>query len=144
MPSRPTSSSRSTSASSNSPDARTASTAIARFTPETQTEYEERYRSTLYKERGLIQATPVTSSRHNIPMMFQYATVNGQPQVLVLRDIAGEHLKSSDLSASMFRFFTRADGIIYLIDPLQNRVRKARFSMPDAIGLLTGLGVIIE
>ena len=32
----------------------------------------------------------------------------------------------------------------YLIDPLTNKVKGARFSMPEALGLLSGLGVVIE
>lgn len=36
------------------------------------------------------------------------------------------------------------DAINYLIDPISNKLKGARFSMPEAIGLLNGLGVVIE
>ncbi len=32
----------------------------------------------------------------------------------------------------------------YLIDPLRNKVRGAKFSLPEAVGLLKGLGVVIK
>ncbi|MGK5082194.1 pentapeptide repeat-containing protein [Bdellovibrionota bacterium FG-1] len=32
----------------------------------------------------------------------------------------------------------------YLIDPISNKVRGARFSLPEAQGLLVGLGIRIE
>ena len=54
-------------------------------------------------------------------------------------DLAGALFSDTNLTGADLRGATG-----YLIDPLQNRVRKARFTMPDAIGLLTGLGVLIE
>ncbi len=59
--------------------------------------------------------------------------------VLTRTDLAGALFSDTNLTGADLRGATG-----YLIDPLQNRVRKARFSMPDAIGLLTGLGVQIE
>lgn len=93
------------------------------FNGETATAYAEHYEHKLYVERGLIGATPRQNTgtvyRHNIPLMYQFANVLGRPQVLVLRDIAGENLADPDLNPWMFRFFARADGIVYLVDPLQ-------------------------
>lgn len=45
----------------------------------------------------------------------------------------------TNLSKSDFRNATN-----YQIDPTANRVKGAQFSLPDAIGLLTGLGVVIK
>lgn len=46
----------------------------------------------------------------------------------------GTNLTKADLRGSMN----------YLIDPMVNKVRGARFSMPEARGLLLGLGIVLE
>ncbi len=69
-------------------------------------------------------------------------------------DFAQADLSECDFSESDFlnaRFddttLLKADfqtAFNYLIDPLRNKVRGAKFSLPEAVGLLKGLGVVIN
>ena len=64
-------------------------------------------------------------------------------------DLSDSDLRRSDFAGARFREtnLTKADlrgAVNYLIDPIANRVRGARFSLPEAQGLLAGLGVILE
>ena len=54
-------------------------------------------------------------------------------------DFAGARFRESNLAKADFR-----GAVNYLIDPIANRVRGARFSLAEAQGLLAGLGVILE
>jgi len=54
-------------------------------------------------------------------------------------DFAGARFSDTNFTSADLR---RARG--YRINPLANRVAKAKFTMPDAVGLLDGLGVVIE
>jgi uncharacterized protein YjbI with pentapeptide repeats len=54
-------------------------------------------------------------------------------------DLRGARFQSTALSKADFR-----GAINYVIDPVANKVRGARFSMPEAQGLLVGLGVVID
>lgn len=54
-------------------------------------------------------------------------------------DLEGAKFMESDLREADF---TGAHG--YIIDPTRNKVKKARFSLPEAIGLLKTFGVVIK
>jgi fluoroquinolone resistance protein len=64
-------------------------------------------------------------------------------------DFSESDFKGSDCFGAVFGQTTllKADfrgALNYLIDPISNKVKGARFSFPEAQGLLAGLGVIIE
>lgn len=95
---------------------------LTAFDSDTQRAYEELYERAIFRERGILESTPPTDERYNVPLSY-VLSVNGRTHVVVLRDIAGEHLQSN-LGTELFSFFPRADGVIYLVDPLQiDRVR---------------------
>ncbi len=54
-------------------------------------------------------------------------------------DFARSRFAQTDLSSADFCGATR-----YLIDPTMNRVKGATFSLPEAVSLLRGLGVVIR
>jgi uncharacterized protein YjbI with pentapeptide repeats len=53
--------------------------------------------------------------------------------------LTGAEFVHSDLRGADFR-----EAVDYTLNPSENRVEGARFSLPDAVTLLAGLGVIIE
>lgn len=63
-------------------------------------------------------------------------------------DMKKASLDSSDLQHATFRGtdLTEADFSTaknYEIDPLHNKIKKAKFSLPEAVGLLSGLGIVL-
>ena len=54
-------------------------------------------------------------------------------------DFLGARFANTTLTKADFR-----GAVSYLVDPISNRVRGARFSHPESQGLLSGLGVIID
>ncbi len=67
---------------------------------------------------------------HQEPVLLRIQRPGVRDHVLVLRDVAGEDLQDSAMSARIFRFITRADGLIQLIDPM---------SFPSIRAALVGL-----
>jgi fluoroquinolone resistance protein len=64
-------------------------------------------------------------------------------------DLTECDFRESDMAKTRFNEtnLTKADfrgAVNYILDPLANKIRAARFSMPEVQGLLTGLGVIID
>jgi len=64
-------------------------------------------------------------------------------------ELAESNFAECDLTSARFNGtnLTKADfrgARNYVIDPVGNKIRGARFSMPEAQGLLAGLGVVIE
>ena len=93
---------------------------------DTERLFTRQYTEPLYKHRRLLEATTglvdVESVTRN-PMMFQFQerhpTSNGtRTRILVLRDVAGEDLEALGGADRGLTFFSRADGVITLIDPL--------------------------
>ena len=54
-------------------------------------------------------------------------------------DLAAAIFQNTDLSQASF-----VNARNYIIDVRSNKVKKAKFSMPEALGLLYGLDVVIE
>ena len=54
-------------------------------------------------------------------------------------DLSNARFNETNLSKANFR-----GAFSYLIDPVTNKVRGARFSLPEAQGLLAGLGIILD
>lgn len=64
-------------------------------------------------------------------------------------DLTESDLRETDLLNAQFynTNLLRCDfrnAINYLLNPLQNKVKGARFSFPEVQGLLAGLGIILE
>jgi uncharacterized protein YjbI with pentapeptide repeats len=64
-------------------------------------------------------------------------------------DLSEADLRGTDLSGALFNqtILLKADlrdALNYVIDPTMNRIKDAKFSLPEAIGLLTGLGIKLE
>ena len=57
------------------------------------------------------------SVAHKEPILLRIQRPGIRDHVLVLRDIAGEDLQDPAMDARIFRFITRADGLIQMIDP---------------------------
>jgi hypothetical protein len=46
----------------------------------------------------------------------------GRPRrALVIRDVAGEDLQKPEIDRHLFSFFARADGVVFMVDPMQVR-----------------------
>ena len=63
--------------------------------------------------------------------------------------LQGADFSDADLSGTLFHNcdLRKADfssAIQYAIDPLTNTIKKARFSLPEAVGLLHGFGIVLE
>lgn len=63
--------------------------------------------------------------------------------------LAGASFKGSDLAGSRFHQsnLTKADfreAFNYVINPIDNKLKGARFSLPEATSLLHGLGIILD
>ena len=58
-------------------------------------------------------------------------------------DFRGAHLLNARFHGTSLLKADLRGAKDYLIDPISNKVRGARFSMPDAQGLLAGLGIVI-
>ena len=54
-------------------------------------------------------------------------------------ELSGTLFHNCDLSKANFSTATRYD-----INPLTNQIKKARFSLPEAVGLLRGFDITIE
>jgi hypothetical protein len=89
-------------------------------TPETETNYTDKYQNPLYQERRVIAATmPVrTKSAEGEPLIFTVGTLRGKTHRLVIRDVAGEDLEQQSLHRNTFSFFGHADGVVFMFDPM--------------------------
>lgn len=86
----------------------------------------ERYTRTLYEQRQILEPTArmsddQTTSRDPLIFGFSELLPDGQrrQRIVVLRDVAGEDLESLSDSDTSLSFFSRADAVIALIDPLK-------------------------
>jgi hypothetical protein len=68
--------------------------------------------------------------------MLRIGTASGQQAHLVIRDVAGEDLERGTLSDAAFDFFSRADAVIFMVDPL-----KVRSVQQMLMGLVPDAGV---
>jgi hypothetical protein len=111
-------------------------------TVETQTNYQTRYEQPLFKERGLMEATrkaDVEGSYQREPLIFNMGVWNGILRYLVLRDVAGEELEDSgSLQGAHLSFFSNADGVFFMFDPL--KVQEVRDQLQDLVPSQTRIG----
>jgi hypothetical protein len=83
--------------------------------------FKEHYETPLYKERGIMVPTVSVASGtayQQEPLVYELSTVRGAHH-LVVRDVAGEDMEKPQPDHSNLGFFARADGVIFLFDPLQ-------------------------
>lgn len=103
------------------------------------------YTAPLYEQRRLLQATvgmALTESVTREPLIFQFnerlPDGSSRSRVLVLRDVAGEDLEALGEMDRHLSFFSRADAVIALLDPLS--VAQIRAMLADLIPAATRLG----
>lgn len=89
----------------------------------TEVNYRDYYETPLYTERGILESTPAAETgnpyqRH--PLVFNLGMWAGLPRYLVIRDVAGEDLENpANADAQWLNFFSHADGVIFMFDPLK-------------------------
>ncbi|CCQ63068.1 TRAFAC clade GTPase domain-containing protein [Crocosphaera watsonii] len=89
-----------------------------------RTRYEEDFYKPIFIKGELLQATVsgAVDSRAKTPMIFRVTFDNkGKRKAvnLVLFDTAGEDMEDMDIMSSEARYLCEADGIIFILDPLQ-------------------------
>ncbi|KZS51730.1 hypothetical protein A4G26_19975 [Mycobacterium kansasii] len=96
--------------------------------------YATDYETPLFVQRGLLPPTPTVltqTSTQREPLIFCLGFWHGLPRYLVLRDVAGEDLESGDLHDPPFRFFSNAEAVFFMFDPL--RVKSIRDQLHDLL-----------
>jgi hypothetical protein len=87
--------------------------------------FHERYTRPLYEERNILPPTASmrdaeTTAREPLIFTFQEHTPAGpRTRALVLRDVAGEDLEARGSRDEMLGFFSRADAVLGLLDPMK-------------------------
>jgi hypothetical protein len=87
--------------------------------------FDERYTRPLYEERNILPPTASmrdveTTAREPLIFTFQEHTPAGpRTRALVLRDVAGEDLEARGARDEMLGFFSRADAVLALLDPMK-------------------------
>lgn len=96
--------------------------------------YERVYQAPLYEQRGLLAPTArheTAAATQRVPLMFSMGTIRDRQHVLVLRDVAGENLEDTSADPRVFSFFSRADGVVFLFDPM--RIEEIRRQLAGVI-----------
>lgn len=88
----------------------------------TRDDYSKIYEEQLFVEQEVLNTTvPAKNSTVRLrPLIYSLGLVNGKRQYLVLRDVAGEELENLPAPTERLHlsFLSRADGIIFMFDPL--------------------------
>lgn len=95
---------------------------------ETQTRYRKEYEAPLFEERGLMRATPssrLEGSQQHDPLIFHIGKWQNVPQYLVIRDVAGEDLEDPNVGGTPWQFFSAADAVLFMFDPMRVQEVKA-------------------
>jgi hypothetical protein len=88
---------------------------------ETVRRFRDEYETPLFTERGILQPTPRASlhgSYQHDPLIFNLGEWAGRRRYLVIRDVAGEDLEAADVGGVAWEFFSRADAVLFMFDPL--------------------------
>jgi Double-GTPase 2 len=96
--------------------------------------YIQNYEQPLYEQRGLIPPTPTLQAQaphQREPLIFTIGARDGIRRFLIVRDVAGEDLESGDMDAPRFRYFSNADAVFFMFDPL--RVKGIRDQLHDLL-----------
>ncbi len=108
---------------------------------DTRQRYDNNYEKPLFEERGILPAT--SSAREELshqhdPLIFSLGMWNGVHEYLAIRDVAGEDLEDPHVSGTPWEFFSTADAVLFLFDPM--RVEEVKDQLRDLIhtGATTG------
>jgi hypothetical protein len=96
--------------------------------------YKRVYQAPLYEQRGLLAPTArheTTAATQRTPLMFSMGMIGNRQHVLVIRDVAGENLEDPTADPHVFSFFSRADGVVFLFDPM--RIEEIRRQLAGVI-----------
>ncbi len=110
----------------------------------TQRRFHDTYEVPLLEQRSLMPPTSsmsIETSTGREPLVFRFTQrFDGQavPRVLVLKDVAGEDLELAERDRRQFRFFSRADAVFVMVDPL--KVSEIRAVLADVIPAPRQLG----
>jgi hypothetical protein len=112
---------------------------------DTEAFFERNYTNPLFQQRKLLQATASAADEDTVvraPLIFHFkergADGVSRTRILVLRDVAGEDLEALGGMDNHLSFFSRADAVIALIDPLT--VRQVRDMLADLVAGDTRIG----
>jgi len=108
---------------------------------ETVRRFRDEYETPLFEDRGILQPTPRASlhgSYQHDPLIFNLGEWGGTRQYLVIRDVAGEDLEAADVGGVAWDFFSRADAVLFLFDPL--RVGEVANQLRDLVPASTTVG----
>ncbi len=98
----------------------------------TRERFRTHYEQPLYEEQGVASPTASATSFAHHPLIFNIGIWNGQTRYLVIRDVAGEDLENpQNVSGPVLEFFSRADSVFFLFDPL--RVKEIAAELQDMI-----------
>ena len=103
--------------------------------------YKKVYQSPLYEQRGLLAPTPrheTAAATQRTPLMLSMGMIGNRRQVLVIRDVAGENLEDPTADPQIFSFFGRADGVVFLFDPM--RIPEIRLQLAGVISEQAAVG----
>jgi Double-GTPase 2 len=96
--------------------------------------YALNYEQPLYDLRGMVPPTPTLQTQvpnQRLPLIFSIGIRDGIRRFLVIRDVAGEDLETGDMQAPQFRYFTNADAVLFMFDPI--RVKEIRDQLYDLL-----------
>jgi hypothetical protein len=96
--------------------------------------YKRVYQAPLYEQRGLLAPTArheTAAATQRTPLMLSMGTIGNRQHVLVIRDVAGENLEDPMVDPQVFGFFSRADGVVFLFDPM--RIEEIRRQLAGVI-----------
>jgi hypothetical protein len=112
---------------------------------DTEAVFEHTYVKPLYDDGTILQATATVDARGTagrLPFVFQFherlPDGSKRLRILVLRDVAGEDLETMGEKDGAMTFFSRADAVIALLDPLT--VPQVSDMLTDLIPSATRLG----
>ncbi len=97
---------------------------VRRVGDSTRERFENDFYGPLFRRQTILQATvsATIDVRVKLPMVFRLTLSKGRRRQafnLSFFDTAGEDMRSLDVTAREARYITAADGIIFLLDPLQ-------------------------
>lgn len=103
---------------------------------ETRSRFESDYRGPLFRRKTMLQPTQsaVVDSQIKSPMVFRLTIKQGRRRRAVnlsFFDSAGEDMQSLDTLSAEARYICFADGIVFLLDPLQ--IDAVRQQVPSSI-----------
>ncbi|QIX27205.1 hypothetical protein ncot_11795 [Nocardioides sp. JQ2195] len=88
---------------------------------DTRAVYDRALGDVIFKDRQILPPTVEISKSFDAhrPLIYRFVDSTGRPQILVLRDVAGEDLEDLRNRRPQLAFVSRADAVIALLDPLK-------------------------